>query len=287
VPKVHPESPGIPYPDLAHWSFPRQPSQPLPRYRSDGDVNRHAFNLLMHRLMRRFGFFHPTRRYALLRVVFGFLRFHFWIWNRATIKYQAPLPDRGIFYCNHPGSLDPAIFLALLGQPVACFVGYGNYWFATTLEYMLGFINRERGGRDWLIERMIRTILLKNRYFAIWPEGRPSYNGLIYEPFSSIARVYATLNAKKDVIPLIPVMFRGGECYKYNLKPHTDKISMTVLPSYYLPRDWLKHPDDGGKTPREMVEYMMRVLMDAYGQKRAVFNDRIDRRRKKYLGKLS
>jgi len=58
------------------------------------------------------------------------------------------------------------------------------------------------------VEAMIRRILLHNRFFAIWPEGHP-HKGPIEQGFSSIVRVYATLNSDRDRIPFLPVLIRG------------------------------------------------------------------------------
>jgi hypothetical protein len=150
------------------------------------------------------------------------------------------------------------------------------------LERLFSFINRDHHKKDWLIEKMIRIILQKNPHFAIWPEGRSPLDGRIMYGFSSVAKVYATLNSQRDIIPLVPVLIEGSGCYRYNLWPRTNKITLRFLPAYYLPREWLLKPDDGGKAPREIVDYMMSILAKARGQKHLLYNDRIDHHRQRY-----
>ena len=118
-----------------------------------------------------------------------------------------------------------------LRKPIGCFIGFEKMHFTWFLEQEIGFINR-KGSRDYLIERMIRHILKINSYFAIWPEGTLSNDGKVMQGFSSIVRAYAALNSHRDVIPFIPTLIQGSECYNYQFLPRTQPIHIHFYKPY-------------------------------------------------------
>lgn len=233
-------------------------------------------------LLKCFGI---QNRWALWHVIMKLEQWWFRIFNRLEIHGLTNIPSSGgIFYMNHIGSKDVVLFLASMPMPVPVFTDIGNSWFADTLEYLFDFVPR-RGDTSVLIERQIRNILLKNRYFGTWPEGSPSSTGKVMEPYSGIIRVYSVINANTDRIPLVPVLMRGAECYwgwRQKNDPHTrnaKKIIIDIFPPYFLPREWLKRPEEGGKSPREMANFMMMKLARKLGQKQLVENWALNYRR--------
>ena len=91
------------------------------------------------------------------------------------------------------------------------------------------------------------------------------------EGFSSIVKVYATANALKDVIPFVPVYqteARGRQRFRF-----------FILKPVFIPRDWLKPPAEGGRTPREIIDHMMLILARFRGQETLGSNRVLDRRR--------
>ncbi len=225
------------------------------------------------------------------------LKAYLHIVNSFEVRGKGKIPKEGaIFYVNHPGSLDVPILLAAFGKPIGVFVSYDNFYFLDVIEHYYGLINKKkvlrdarvsrRNRRDVLIELMIRNILKKNRYFAIWPSGSLSRSGKVQEGFSSVVRAYSVINAEKDRIPFVPVLIQGSQCYHIgvnpSLKPKFKKIRLSFLDPYYLPRKWLQKPEEGGKSPREIINYMMRILAKANGQKTFIKNNSLERARRHY-----
>jgi 1-acyl-sn-glycerol-3-phosphate acyltransferase len=303
----------IPHPELSSWMFTRYH---LPSYL---DLNPKAVEE-SERRYRWLNYILSTLvkvsvlskwRYAGFRFLTSFGLLLFKIFNRVEITGRENIPKQGaIFYANHPGSLDPILLICSLRHPVGCFVSYDNYWLTSFGVKYSGFINKEiilensiksedfhssnrNYERDLLTEVMIRNILFVNRYFAIWPEGTLSRQGLISRGFSSVVRAYATINSKKDLIPFVPVLFEGSQCYhigyNHNLSPRTNKIKVKFQDPYFIPRDWLLNPeiDKKGKTPREIIDYMMNILVQAHGQNRFAKNHRLMHVKKEYQNKKS
>lgn len=281
------ETEEIPHPELQSWMFKRISLSKIEK-KGISNIKKHeqyrAFNYTVSVLIRLFRFNHPKYRYGLYRVLMGFFRFYFKIFNRLEIRGKEKVGKSAIFLINHPGSLDPLLFQAAMGTPVSCFIGWDNEWFIKeVLEKMFGFLNRDwAGSSEEQIEQIIRTILFKNRYFAIWPEGTLSKRGLVMQGFSGIVKVYASINAQKNLIPFQPVLFRGSDCYRYQFFPRTNKIILEFLDPVFVPRDWLQPPEQGGKTPREIMDYLMNILAKANGQKSYISNPRLNRIKKKH-----
>lgn len=280
----------VPYPGLTSWAFSRAevPRVPLEekraRYLRQSPAARVVESLLS-RFLARTRLDRGRGRWLLLRGVAGFFRWWFRVFNRLRVRGRAKLPDRAIFYANHPGSFDVLLLLLAVKHPVSCFFSFGDGWFADFLHERLGFVSKCRHGRDALIELSIRRLLTFNRYFAIWPEGSLSASGeAIKRGYSSVARVYAVVNSHRNVVPFVPVLFRGSSCYAYHFTPTTTPVAVDFLDPFYLPRAWLRDParDPLGKTPREIVDYLMHRLARAKGQRALALNKGLERRRARY-----
>ena len=278
-----------PYPELAHWMAKRIdiheiPPSILEKIRNQEKYQK--FNYIVSSLMRITRFTTPGFRWVGFKLFTKIVYAYFKLFNRIRVFGRENIPDKAIFYANHPGSLDPLILQGVVQKPVSCFVSWDNYWFLDLLVKLYGFVLRV-GARDELIERMIRSVLQRNAYFAIWPEGSLCKNGLVGEGFSGIIRAYCALNSQKNVIPFVPVLFRGSDCYHHRRNPKflpkMTPIEVHFLKPFYLPRSWLKHPDEGGKTPREMIDHIMTILARANGQNAPAINHRLEyvRNRKK------
>jgi len=220
-------------------------------------------------------------RHVLYRLVSRFFFIFFKLQNRLRIYGQEKIPKKGcIFYLNHPGSYDPLILMAANPYQTGAFVSWGNGWFMDMIEQKYGYISRLRifKGKE-MLEKMIRQILCNNRHFAIWPEGHPTKHGYVKEGFSSVAKLYATINAKDDKVPFMPVLIRGSGIYLYDVGIKRGPIEINFLDPFFLPREWLKKPAHGGKTAREITNYLMNLLARKLGQKNFIYNTRLERRR--------
>lgn len=203
-------------------------------------------------------------------------------------------PNGGIFYVNHPGQMDPALLAAALPFQIGGLIAWGNGWAMDKLEYRFGLLSLRHNKMVEVVERIVRQILLKNRFFAIWPEGHPTYKRRLEEGHSSIVRVYAVLNSLSNKIPFIPVLIRGAQCFRIkehtwkaefpNLKP-TMPIEVHFFPPIFLERTWLAPPDHGGKTPREIIDYLMLQLASKQKQTTLDRNPLLDWRRSKHAQK--
>ena len=292
----------IPRPALSSWMFGRYPISADFKLDAnllfDKNVQFYKLNGLVSHAAKRTRFL--RHRWSGFRILKGFIRAYFKLFNRLEIKGKENIPANGaLFFANHPGSLDPLLLNIAVDRAVGCFISWGNYWFTGFLERFYTFINKQRiyrskdgsgdvNKRDVLIELMIRNIFEKNSYFAIWPEGGLSHKRLIRRGYSSVIRAYSVINAKRDRIPFVPVVITGSECYHiYNnptLKPKTQKITIEFLKPIFFPRPWLADPKESeeGKTPREMIDYLMLELAHGYGQKRLAPNRGLENSRKKY-----
>jgi 1-acyl-sn-glycerol-3-phosphate acyltransferase len=219
--------------------------------------------------------------WPLYRVLMGIEYLHLRIQNRLEIHGQQHIPKSGcIFLINHIGSKDVDIFMTAFRKPVGVFTDVGFSWFSDFIEEILNWVPR-RGKPDEMIEKMIRTILFKNRYFAMWPEGSPSQSGKVMEAFSGVVKVYAVLNALEDRIPFVPVILRGADCYWgwQEKRSGTKKIFVDYFKPIFIPRAWLKPPDQGGKTPRDIINRVMLLMAHKLGQKELAKNWALSYRR--------
>lgn len=277
----------IPHPELESWMFKRMHLPPSFEPNEERIAKRRKqywqVNSILSRLAK---YFRITKwRWVGFRLCMGLFRCFFIIFNRLRVVNKKYIPkERAIFYVNHPGSYDVILLNAVVGRPVSCFISWDNYWITGFAEKLYGFINKkfiryDRHIKDksitgkLMIEKSIRQILQRNSLFAIWPAGGLSDDTRVRQGFSGVVKMYATLNEKKDIIPFVPVLIQGSGCYhigrNHDLSPRTDKITVTFLEPYYLPREWLENPkvSDKGKTPREIIDYMMMKLAKANGQK--------------------
>ena len=69
------------------------------------------------------------------------------------------------------------------------------------------------------------------------------------------------------------------------MKPNTQKIKVQFFNPFFIHREWLKTPEEGGKTPREITDYIMDKLAKFNGQKTFLPN-RIMEDKRDYKGVL-
>lgn len=246
----------------ARWR--RQPIVPL------------ALDAFLSRVMKWTGLLKPGIRHVTLKLVRGFFRWMFRILNRLHVHGADNIPETGaLFYVNHPGVYDPMILLAALPKPFGALISWGNGWFSDMVERFFGFVASRGEPREVKVEKMVHQVLTRNRYFAIWPEGHPTKHDGVERGFSSIVRVYAVLNSRRDRVPFVPVLIRGAQVYQVNAAPHVGPIDVHILEPFFVDRAWLRPPDAGGKTPREIVDYLMERLAHARGQRTLKPNPRL------------
>ena len=275
----------IPYPQFHSWMHTRCV---LPRESVKKKIARWnqqpfpipAIEAVVSRFARMLNIFSPRRRHITYKFVVSGFRWYFRIFNRLKAFGKENIPPRGcIFYANHPGSFDPLILYAAIPHiQVAGFVSWGNGWFADMLEACYGISPFRQASMPMKVEKMIREILLRNRFFAIWPEGHP-HPGPIEQGFSSIIRVYATLNYNKDRIPFLPVHIRGKGAERKDVQHKMGPIEIYFFKPLFLNRQWLKRPAEGGKTPREIIDFLMLHLARKNGQESLAPNPRLEQRR--------
>ncbi len=283
----------IPYPGLKSWMFQRSTVPDVPPELKIENYLKQPFGgrvveAILSRLWKYNHVGRRNKRWVLMRGVVGFFRWWFRIFNRFKVYGREKIPDRAIFYLNHPGSFDVLILLGVVGRPVSCFFSFGNGWFSDMLHEMMGFVSKRIYGRDALIEMSIRRLLKDNSYFAIWPEGGLSGGEAVKEGYSSVVRVYSVINNKRDIVPFVPVLIRGSSCYAYHFTPTTTPIDVHVLDPFFLPREWLLNPaeDTRGKTPREIVDFLMLKLAKKRGQRELVENRGLRHRRARYKAQM-
>ncbi|HMF33752.1 MAG TPA: 1-acyl-sn-glycerol-3-phosphate acyltransferase [Candidatus Lokiarchaeia archaeon] len=280
-----PNSDSIPFPHLTSWMHERIPLPPLEepdaaqtRYlqqRPDVQLEDRIFNVIykLTRLGKR------SSRWVKYKFAMVVVRNVFKLTNRLEIRGKENIPAKGgIFIMNHRGDLDVLLFLVSFGRPVGVFTDVGDSWVADAFERLLGFVPR-RGTAPIMVEKMIRMLAQRNRYFGMWPEGTPSRTGEVMQGFSSIVKVYAVLNAKKDVVPFVPVLMQGMEAYSHHRVNRFQKITVEFLKPVFVPRSWLNPPEEGGKTPREIIDALMLILARKLGQAKLVINPRLESRR--------
>lgn len=236
-----------------------------------------AIEAVFSRIVKWTGMFKGIRAVVFFRLLMRFFRLYFKAFNKLTWRGTENIPKTGcIFYVNHPGSYDPLLVYACIpDMPFAMFVAWGNGWFADTIADIFGMTNMRNLDRQGCIEKMIRLILQKNRYFALWPEGHP-HRGPIEQGFSPIIPVYAAINHDKDRIPFLPVLIRGEGAHRFGVSHVAGPVGVTFYKPIFLDRSWLKRPEEGGKSQREIIDYLMLFLARKNGQTELAKNPRIE-----------
>ncbi|MHA1730325.1 MAG: lysophospholipid acyltransferase family protein [Promethearchaeota archaeon] len=278
----------IPFPKLSSWMHERVH---LPAESREECRIRHArqewemklADRILGPFLRWFSSASGTKKWALYRVCMGVAYLFFRAHNRLEVRGIENIPKSAIFVANHRGEQDVVIFMAAFysakRQPVGVFTAVGDGLIADTLEEALGFVPR-RGVSVTMVEKMVRAVLKRNRYFAIWPEGTASPDGRLMHGFSGIVRAYSVLNSRRDVVPFVPVMMRGNESYWWGERRRPKKVLVEFLKPVFVPRGWLRRPSEGGKTPREIIDALMLLLARKLGQVKLEVNPLLERRRK-------
>ncbi len=314
----------IPYPHLKSWMHERIPLphetrvEKIQRYLAQPEDKLWAQSIISRLMERLKPIRHPRLKWALYRMIFSVLHRIYRLIHRLEIRGKENIPPEGaIFIINHlPGPDVVAPFLTAFKQPVSPFCDAGNGYLADFLEVVFNFVIR-RGRPAVMVEKMIRTIAQKNRYFAMWPEGTLERYYKVIEGFSGIVKVYATLNAGKNRIPFVPVIFQRWTAgniprmglseeevqvklkrihervvkarnkkfrkfipKKYYKSWRFSKMRFTFLKPRFVPQEWLNPPEEGGKTPREIINWVMLIIARAFGQEELAPNQAVERRRK-------
>ncbi len=274
----------IPHPRFRSWMHERceLPSvslkQKLEWWKQQPDFVQ-AIEAVVSRVMHFFRVYHGVRPWVMFKLIMKVFWFYFKIFNQIRVFGKNNIPRSGcIFYVNHPGSYDPIIMFSTIPhvQPGG-FVSWGNSWFADMIDKQFNLSAFRYGNVNFAVEDMVRK-LFKNPYFAIWPEGHP-HMGPIEQGFSSIVRVYATVNFDKDRIPFLPVLIRGDGTLRYGVSHKMGSIEVHFFKPFFIPREWLKTPEDGGKTPREIIDILMWFLAKRNGQTEIAKNPRLEHRK--------
>ena len=151
-------------------------------------------------------------------------------------------------YINHISSFDPFVLFTSLPHPFCgSIMAWGNGWFSDFIDHMFGLVAMRPESREIKVEKMILSILQYNTFFAIAPEGFVARKFGVHQGFSSIAEIYSVINCKYNIIPFLPVLIRGGKAYR-SIRPNTSPIEVHFYPSFFISRDWLLSPEQGGKT---------------------------------------
>ncbi len=293
-----PESSDVPYPQLTSWMHARIVVPPIissdlqERYAKQYHSTQFV-DALVSRVVKLLHMGNPHILWGLYPVFMGLVRMFFRVTNRLTVRGKENIPPGGaILYSNHRGGKDVIVLLASAGRPVSVFTDIDDGWIADAFERFLGFVPR-RGLAPAMVEKMIRSLLLKNRFFAMWPEGTPTRHGKVMQGFSSIVKVYAVINSKRDIIPFVPVLMRGTEeiskfrkKFRKKFKKHPirndvrfKKILVEFLKPVFIPRAWLRPAEEGGKTPRQIIDALMGILARKLGQDHLEKNPRLEERR--------
>lgn len=268
----------IPYPELESWMHKRIPlereskEQTIKRYMSVSMLELVPASILS-RILNNKHLLKNGRVWHIYRLLMRALEFFFKITCKVYVFHKERIPKNGaIFISNHiRGKEVVAPFISVFKEPVGVFTTLGNGYFADYMETVFGWVSR-RGSGSVMVEKMIRALISKHKYFVIWPEGTLERNGKVMQGFSGIVKLYATLNSKRDVIPFQPVYMKEGN--------ERDPIVYYFMEPFFIPRDWLKPLEQGGKTPREIIDYVMLKLARINGQEELVPNRVLERRKK-------
>lgn len=238
-----------------------------------------VFEALLSRLAKKLHVF-PKYRYTILRLVNGFFYVYFKLFNRLEIIDKHLLPKNGVLiYITHHSVMDPLIIFCCF--PTTFFgslMSWGNGWFADLNDKFYGMVAfKEEDSRQIKVEKMVRSILQKTPFFAIAPEGLVAHDLTVRQGFSSFVDVYLTVNSRGDKIPFMPVLIRGAEKY-FRIKPVFDKTTIQFFPPFFIPREWHRPVNEGGKSPREIADYCMQLLARKNGQQTFAPNPRLDRK---------
>jgi 1-acyl-sn-glycerol-3-phosphate acyltransferase len=227
------------------------------------------------------GIFRGVGKYVFFKLVVRAFRFYFHAFNNLKIHGLQNWPRGGcIFYVNHPGSFDPVIITASNPNVIfGGFVQWGNGWFADLLEEFYGLASLRRYNRQQAIEYMIRLLLLKNRYLGFAPEAHP-HLGPIEQGYTTIVPVYAAINHDRDRIPFLPIFIRGQGAHRFGVQHVKGPIEINFLKPFFIDRSWLKKPEEGGKTQREIMDYLMMILARKNGQKELELNPQLEASRR-------
>jgi 1-acyl-sn-glycerol-3-phosphate acyltransferase len=301
----------IPYPHLESWMHKRIPlpcetwDERLARYKTQEPILQALLPVLF-RILKSSSLLHPGRRWAIYRIVTKFMALYYRIVRGMEIHGIENIPKQGaIFYINHMAGIDVVIpFMAAFRKPLGIFTDMGDNFLVDIME-IFGTVPR-RGTAPLMVEKMIRNLLLRNRYFVMWPEGTPDKGEGVMQGFSGIVKVYATVNADRDRIPFVPVVMQGldrsGKQYTPDFRKlftnwknltkiqrqkvlrkvkraGVKKVIFTYLKPVYIPRDWLKPPEEGGKTPRELIDWLMLKIAKKLGQKTLAPNPALNNRK--------
>jgi 1-acyl-sn-glycerol-3-phosphate acyltransferase len=285
----------IPFPQMRSWMHDRIPVPKMTRAdrlkRFKNHPREYQFlESMLSQALRFSKFMHPEHIWTFYRIWMTILRWGYkWVY-RMEVHGQENIPKQGaIFLINHPDGLDVVLpFNAAFRKPVGVFTDMGDNLLVDIAE-LLGIVPR-RGVAEIMVERMVRQIACKNRYFAMWPEGTPDKGQGVMNGFSSIARVYATLNWDRNRIPFVPVVM---QTVRKKMKPPTTlkewrrykrtgakKVVFTYLSPEYVPREWLKRPEEGGKSPREIIDFYMLKIARKMGQKTLAPNPVLEYRKR-------
>ncbi|MBD3188339.1 hypothetical protein GF325_16005 [Candidatus Bathyarchaeota archaeon] len=240
-----------------------------------------AIEAVLSRLFTGFHMLKGIRPWVVYKFIIRAYRLYFKVFNRLRSFGKHNIPEQGcIFYVNHPGSYDPLIMFATLpNMQISAFVAWGNSWFADMIDQVFNMSAFRHGNVHQVVEDVVRRILTKNRYFAIWPEGHP-HPGPIEQGFSSIIRVYATLNHDRDRIPFVPVLIRGKGAFRYGVSHKMGPMEVHYFKPIFINREWLRKPSEGGKTPRQIIDHLMEFLARKNGQGKLAPNPRLESKRR-------
>ncbi len=218
-------------------------------------------------LLKRIHAFKNDRMHVLFKIVQKFFKFYLQTFNRLKVYGKENIPKNGaIFYLNQPG-IDPLILLAALPYRTGALLHWNHSWLMAMIEKYFGLITlRVNEELPLMVERMVRQILTKNKYFAIWPEGHPNLTGVVEEGFSSIIRVYSVINSRENKIPFAPVLIRGSGVYLNPSISRSAPIEIHFLKPFFIKREYLLPPNEFGKTPRELINMLMLKLAKKQNQ---------------------
>ena len=78
----------------------------------------------------------------------------------------------------------------------------------------------------------------------------------------------------------MPVLIRGDGAHRFGVKHKMGPIEIHFFKPMFLDRSWLLPPEEGGKSQREIINYLMLFLAQKNGQKALVPNERVEWSRK-------